>query len=351
MNICMDLGHPGHVHFFRHCATILEHRGHAVFFVCRDMPIVHRLLSAQGRSAVPMGSKRLGRAGLVLELAEHTARLSIFLRKNRIDVCAAIGGTFSVAAAKVAGVACVAFSDTDTAIMENRIVYPLVTCLATAEGYPYDLRDKHRRYKGFHELAYLHPEYFTPDPGVAARYGLGPDNPYSVVRLSAWEAGHDLGLRKASRAEKLEMVARLAAYGKVVVVPEGAYPRELAAVAPPLHPELAPEDFHHILAFARFCLTEGATTASEACVLGVPSLYCNPARPFYISELMEYGLLDVVAPGAGMSAAMEAHLVRHQDVEACRAVGARIVAERVNVARFAADLVESVAKDNRITSG
>lgn len=341
MNVCFDLGHPGHVHFFRHAAGLLEARGHRIFHTCRDMAIVHRLLAAQGRTAVSMGAKRQGRLGLGVELAGHTARLAAFLVKNRIDVVASIGGTLCVMAARLTGRPCVVFTDTDTATVENRIVYPLADCLATPTGYPHDLGDKQRRYKGLHELAYVHPDLFTPDPAVAARYGLDPDEPYSVVRLSSWEAGHDLDMRRALPAEKLALVARLAERGRVVVVPEGEHPKELAEVAPPLTPALAPEDFHHLLAFSRFCLTEGATTASEASLLGIPGLYINPARPFYIGELAAYGLLALARPGEGdLAAALEAHLPLADDRAACRDTARRIVAERVNVAAFAADLVE-----------
>ncbi len=42
---------------------------------------------------------------------------------------------------------------------------------------------------------------------------------------------------------------------------------------------LDPEDFHDLLYFASCCVTEGATTATEACVLGTPVLYANPVHP------------------------------------------------------------------------
>ncbi|WP_052360250.1 DUF354 domain-containing protein [Solidesulfovibrio alcoholivorans] len=335
MNILVDLGHPGHVHFFRHQIALWREKGHRVTLVSRDIPIVARLLAAYGLAATVVGTRRRGALGLGLELLERTAKLAPLLVRERIDVAAAIGGALTAPACRLAGRPCVVFDDTDTAGIENRISHPLAAVIATPAGYPRDLGSKQVRYDGLHELAYMHPARFTPDPAVAARYGFSPDAPYAVVRFSSWEAGHDLAARTASLAEKLALVAALQQKGKVLVVPEGDPPRELAA----LTPAIAPEDFHHLLALARCCVTEGATTASEACIRGVPSLYLNPSRPFYIGELALTGLLAVGEPGKGLVAALEALCDRFPDPAPARAAAAKFVADRIDVAAFAAQLV------------
>ena len=336
MNILVDLGHPGHVHFFRRQIALWRAHGHTVTLTSRDIPIVARLLAAYGLSATVIGTRRRGALGLGLELLERTAKLAPLLVRARIDVAAAIGGALTAPACRLAGVPCVVFDDTDTAGLENRISHPLATVIATPAGYPRELGEKQVRYDGLHELAYMHPAHFTPDPAVPARYGLNPGEPYGVVRFSSWEAGHDLAARTASLEEKLALVAALREQGKVVVVPEGDPPPELAAVTP----RLAPEDFQHLLALSRLCVTEGATTASEACLRGVPTLYLNPARPFYIHELAQTGLLAVGTPGAGLVEAFTALAGRFPEPGPAREAAAAFVAARIDVAAFAADLVE-----------
>ncbi|MEA5089002.1 DUF354 domain-containing protein, partial [Solidesulfovibrio sp.] len=340
MNILVDLGHPGHVHFFRHQIALWRGHGHAVTLTSRDIPIVGKLLAAYGLSARVVGTRRRGALGLGLELLERTAKLAPLLARGGFDAAAAIGGALTAPACRLAGVPCVVFDDTDTAGLENRISHPLATVVATPSGYPRDLGPKQVRYDGLHELAYMHPARFTPDPAVAARYGFSPAAPYAVVRFSSWEAGHDLAARTASLEEKLALVAALGQRGQVLLVPEGDPPRELAARTPPI----APEDFHHLLALARYCVTEGATTASEACIRGVPSLYLNPSRPFYIGELAQTGLLAVGRPGQGLAAALEALCARFPDPAPARDAAARFVAARIDVAAFAADLVERTAR-------
>jgi hypothetical protein len=340
MNILVDLGHPGHVHFFRHQIALWREHSHAVTLTSRNIPIVGKLLEAYGLAATVIGTRRRGALGLGLELVERTARLVPVLRSRRIGVAAAIGGALTAPACRLAGVPCVIFDDTDTAGLENRISHPLATVIVTPAGYPRDLGGRQVRYNGLHELAYMHPARFTPDRDVPARYGLDPDAGYAMVRFSSWEAGHDLAARTASLAEKLTLVAALEKRGKVCIVPEGDPPRELAALVP----AIAPEDFHHLLALARYCVTEGATTASEACISGVPSLYLNPSRPFYIHELAQTGLLAIGTPGEELTEVLEALFSRFPNAASAREAASRFVAARIDVAAFAADLVETAAR-------
>lgn len=342
MNILVDLGHPGHVHFFRHQIALWRANGHTVTLTSRDIPIVARLLCAYGLSTEVIGKRRHGAVGLGLELVERTARLLPLMRRRHIEVATAIGGALTAPAARLAGVPCVVFDDTDTAGLENRISHPLATVIATPAGYPRALGKKQVRYNGLHELAYMHPAHFTPDPAVPARYGLSPEEGYAVVRFSSWEAGHDLAARTASLEEKLALVAVLLRRGKVLVVPEGKVPGELSELAP----AIAPEDFHDLLALARFCVTEGATTASEACLRGVPSLYLNPARPFYIHELAETGLLTMGTPGQGLVEALEILLTRFPEPGPARTTAAAFVAACIDVTAFAADLVKGAGTGN-----
>lgn len=333
MNILIDLGHPGHVHFFRHAAAILAERGHNVSFVTRDIPIVRALLDAYELPAVVVSHKRSGVPGLALELAEHTLRLYPLLLRKRIDVCASIGGTFMAAAARLAGCAVVVFNDTETAPMENRIAYPLATRIFTPAVYPDDLGHKHTRYRGFHELAYLHPDRFKPRPEVLGKYGLSLGEPYALVRYIAWKASHDIGVVPATEAEKTALLEILAARYRVLLIPEG----EIAPRFRQLCLDIAPEDFHDLLVHAACCVSEGATTATEAAILGVPCLYINPIRPRNMDAVAAYGTLRQAAPGRDLPEALRAMLDAPPDREG----GRRLVADNRDVTGLIVEALES----------
>ena len=48
LNILVELGHPAHVHFFRHPIQIWREQGHQVLLVTRDKEITHALLDELG---------------------------------------------------------------------------------------------------------------------------------------------------------------------------------------------------------------------------------------------------------------------------------------------------------------
>lgn len=337
MNVLVDIGHPAHVHFFRHAVRELIARGHDVRLATRDLPVALTLLRAYDLPYRVVGARRRGVFGLALELACHSAGLLAMTRTWRPDVATAIGGTLLVAAARLRRCQVVVWDDTDTAVMENRITRPLAHRIMTPDVYPEDIGPRQARYHGLHELAYLHPRRFKPNPAILVRYGLSPDTPYAVVRLGSFEAGHDIAIRRHSPEALGGVIKALAKRGQVLLVPEGMIPEALASYV--VQPR--PEDFHDLLAFADFCLTEGATTASEACILGTPTLYVNPIITCYIRDLERKGLLAVAVPGQDLAATFAA--VSAQPAFQAREEAVRIFSAYDDVTTRIVDVVEGRA--------
>ena len=233
MHVLVDIGHPAHVHFFRHAIAALHERGHTTAIATRNIPIARRLLEAYNLPYHVASQKRRGRFGLARELFEHNAHMLGHIRRKRPDVCVAIGGTFMVHATWLCRVRRLVFYDTETALTANRITYPFATSVITPAYYPLPIRGDHKTYPGLHELAYLHPNYFSAEEQVLSRYGLSAKAPYFIVRLIAWEASHDLAVKPATgvAAEKLtgslnpREIALLGKYipGKIFVFSKAIY--------------------------------------------------------------------------------------------------------------------------------
>ena len=68
--------------------------------------------------------------------------------------------------------------------------------ICTPSSYKKELGEKHVRYNGTHELAYLHPEYFSPNPKVLDELDLSKDDNLFLVRFAAFNAAHDINSRK-----------------------------------------------------------------------------------------------------------------------------------------------------------
>lgn len=162
---------------------------------------------------------------------------------------------------------------------------------ATADTYG----PRHRKYRGYKELFYLHPSRFTADATIRTELGLSPDERLFVLRLSALTASHDFGERGLAREHVDLIVERLSSRGAVVVSSESPLRSDLSAlrVRAPLH------RFHHVLAAADLVVGDSQTVCAEAGVIGTPSLNCSSwsGRLPYQIELQErWNLIKTFKP-------------------------------------------------------
>jgi predicted glycosyltransferase len=118
----------------------------------------------------------------------------------------------------------------------------------------------------------------------------------SVVRFVGWDANHDIGHRGFSPAAKKEIIALLDEVGDVYISAEGDLPPELEEYRLNLPPHL----IHDLLATAEYYIGDSGTMATEAALLGTPSIRSNSFvkddNPGVFEELQhEYDLVYTTA--------------------------------------------------------
>lgn len=287
MNILIDINHPGQVHLFMPLARrTIEHGGN-VLFTARDKDVTLHLLETSGLPYVVCSKRGKGTLVLVRELFCKTRRILDEAGKFCPDAIVSLGSPPAAWAAARLHVPHIALEDTEHSTEQALLYLPFTRFVLTSTAFRRNLGKKQIRYRGYHELAYLHPKYFTPDPAIIAAMGLSPDRPYSVARFVSWQASHDIGRHGLGADQQRELIETLAASGPVVLTSEAPLPAELQkrCLIPP------PEHIHHFLAFARLYVGEGATMASEAAMLGTPAVYTNPLSAGTLEEQERYGLL------------------------------------------------------------
>ena len=307
MRILIDILHPAHVHFFRNFRQVMQDSGHDVLVTARDKDLTLELLDAYAIPAEVISTQRRGRMGLARELATRVRRLTTIARRFRPDVLTGIMGPAIAPVGRLLRRPAVVFYDTENATATNRWVYPLAAAVCTPDCYAAPVRGNHITYPGYHELAYLHPARFTPDPAVLATAGLRSGEPFSLVRFVGWQASHDLRERGLGPAAKRDLVEELARRGRVFVSSEGPLPDGLPADPIPV----PAAQIHHLIAAADIVVGESATMASEAAVLGVPAvLVADTGRGYTDDEERRYGLVRRVSPAnaAGVAAAVNEFL-------------------------------------------
>jgi uncharacterized protein len=281
MHILCDISHPAHVHFFRNAVNLWREHGHQVTIVSRDKDITTYLLDHYGYDHICISRMRRGKIGLALELLEHEGKLFCLSQKNTPDIFLEIAGTFIVHAASMLNRPSVVFYDTEHAKLSNSITYPFASVICTPSCYIGDLGKKHVRYLGYQELAYLHPNYFKPNENILNELKIQNGDPFYVVRFVSWEASHDIGHGGFTIANKRELIRQLSKLGRVFITSERGLPEEFEAY----RMSICPTKIHDLLAFSNLYIGEGATMATEACILGTPSIYMNTLTAGTIEEL------------------------------------------------------------------
>jgi hypothetical protein len=339
MRVLFDIAHPAHVHVFRHPMALLRSRGHEVVVTSRakecavdlldELGITHVTLSTQGRGGV---------RSLLRELLVRDLALLRTVRRLRPQVMAAVGGTFVAHAGALTGVPSLVFYDTENAVLQNAITYPLASCVIAPACYQSWLPRRHIRYRGYHELSYLHPAYFTPSRHLAVASGLAAEGHTFLVRLVSWKANHDVGERGWDAELLRRVVGRLAASGRVLISAEGPLPADLE-----VHRYRgAVSALHHVMAHCRAFVGESATMASECAVLGVPAVYAATTGRGYTDEQeARYGLVRNVRAleWPALEAALDGILAAPPEHWA--AARRRLLADTVDVAAFISGCIET----------
>lgn len=272
MHVLFDIGHPAHVHLFRHTAHALLARGDKVTITIRDRGIIGQLLDAYELPYAVASSPRRGLLGNALELLEHNWYVLKKCLVDRPDYL--IGTSVSVAhVGRLVGRRSVVLNedDADYVPLFAAITYPFANRIVI----PSMLRDKkgrkHLVHDSYHELAYLHPDNFVASSESLSFLGLNLGDPFFIIRLVALSAHHD-GSAVGLSVDQVEMlIEELEPHGRVFVNAEGELSDRLkshAFTAPPEH-------MHSILAQCRMLISDSQTMTIEAAVLGRPAIRCN----------------------------------------------------------------------------
>lgn len=287
VEIVITIQHPAHVHFFRHAIDEFREHGHDVHVFAREKDIAVDLLTAYDIEHEVLAGPTEGLAKKIAVQVRYELALLRRARAISPDVMLAIGEPGVVHVATLLGCRSILFSDSEHVGARRLLVYPFADLICTPDHYDGDLGDNHVRYPGYHELAYLHPNRFTPDPSIRDALDIDDLTPLVVLRLVSWTASHDVGNGGIENPEAL--VERLEAAGaRVLITAESSLPPSLRDYRIPLPNEAV----HDLLYDADLYIGDSATMATESAVLGTPAIFVSTIDTIgNMHELEEYGLV------------------------------------------------------------
>ncbi len=264
--ILIEVLHPAHVHLFRNFIRYLKENKIEFVVVSREKDITNKLLDYYQIPYLNLSKAQKGILKLLWEALTRDWRFFKLQLKHKFDVAFTTGTSFSAAH--------VSFftklkthnfieDDDDVVGLYCKVTYPFTDYIVIPDCLRYEgFESKRVIYPSYHELAYLHPNHFTPDEKILEKYGLEKGK-FVIFRLVSLTAHHDVGAKGISDELRKKMQALLGNY-HIVESFEGKAGNKVD-----------PWDMHHLLAFAKMIISDSQTMTVEAAVLGVPAIRVN----------------------------------------------------------------------------
>lgn len=280
MRIIIDVGHPGHVHLFKNFARQFEVQGNNVLFTCRSKEFVEELLDVNNLKYISVGKSYKSIIGKVFGLIRFTFSLLLVSSRFKPDLFLSHGSIYAAVVSSILKKIHISFEDTFN-FEQIRLYKPFTNCILTSKYDHPSLGKKNIKYSGYHELAYLHPKRFIPNPDVLKQLKIAKDERFFILRFVGWNATHDINHKGLSEQNKLLIVSELEKLGKVFISSEIELPEPLIKYKFPLHPG----KMHDAIAFSSLVFGESATMITEGAVLGVPGVYLDDTGRFYTKDI------------------------------------------------------------------
>ena len=266
----------------------MQEKGHEFFIVARDKDCTFQLLDSAGLPYVSRGKGSSGILGRVFYMLRTDATMVKQARKFNPHLFISFGSPYLAHAAFLLRKPHVVFDDTDHNPLVQLLYKPFTRAIAVPSCYTNKKTHKHITFNSYLELAYLHPNYFTPDTSITAQLGLSANTQYVILRFVSHKVVHDIGKRGITNDVKIRTVTEFSKYARVFVSSETELPDVLKSFAFPL----PPEKMHDALAYASLLYGDSASMAAEAAVLGIPAIYADQKGTGYTDELeARYGLV------------------------------------------------------------
>ncbi len=350
MNILFEVGHPAHVHLFKYLIGELEKNGYRTQIAVREREgMVGPLLEKYGFPYKMMKPNAQGMFGKAVTMIKNDMALLKIARKSKPDIFVSVASPYSAHVSTIIRKPHISLTDTEDAGLQLKLMVPFTETILTPDCFLKSFPEKkHIRYPGYHELAYLHPNRFTPDPSVLEYLGVEKGEKYVIMRFSAWDASHDIGQHGLqSDEERLNLVKEIEKYARVFISSEiplkGGLERRRINI--PIH------RVHDALYYASLYVGDGHKMAAESGILGTPSIIIS-TRWDRTGNFRDFvNKYDVVRAFKEIDEARDASLSVLQsktEAEKWRERAENMLAEKIDLTAFLRYFIENYPASHKI---
>jgi predicted glycosyltransferase len=348
MKIAVDINHPKDVNIFKNFIWEMEKRGHEILITASRKDVSFNLLDNLGFSYEKLGSYGDTLPKKIVNILPMDIKMYWAAKKFNPDIFLGFGSIRAAHVSKILGKPCIALDDTEHAAWEHRLYVPFTDVILTPNCFKKDFGKKQIRYNGYTELAYLHPNYFKPNPSVLDELGLGEHEKFVMMRFVDWQAGHDFGHKGLTSDVKLKAVKEFEKFGRVFISSENPLQKEFEKY----RISNFIDKMHHLLYYATLMYGESSTMASESAVLGTHAIYNDfEGRGYTTDEEKKYNLvynfrLDPASQDSSVEKGVELLKIPNLK-EKGREKRAQLVNDHIDVSKFLVGFIEDYPNSAR----
>lgn len=285
MKVMIDIGHPADFLLIKNFLKLWEKSDNEYFLTIRDKEVTKELVEAEGFKYLALGKPKEKPLGKVLGVFTFGYKLLKSSKSFNPDIFLSHGSVYLLVVSFITRIPHISFYANDSvASWHNQLIKYLSICILTPSSVKVDFGEKQVRYPGNHELAYLHPMIYKPNQNIN-NYEIF-NKKYVLLRFVSWNSIDDIGKKGFTDEQKVALVEKLKDRYNIFITSETELPQKLSKYKLEIPAYL----FQDVLYNAHFVLGESGSVASEAAVLGTPSIYFSSKKIGFLKELEDVGL-------------------------------------------------------------
>ena len=295
MKVIFLVYHPVDPYIVFETAKNIEKEGGKSFFIIVEKEgIIKKIVNSYGFKNKVIGTSKDSFTGKILNILTLVYNINKIVKDFRPDLIFSPATPYSSLACRLNNLPLICWEDTETATFNFKYSHKRIDSLLLIDSFYKELpSDNIIRFNGYKELAYLHPNVFNADDGILDELGLKKSDRIILMRFSALNAMHDIGLKSEADTNDdkiLDFIHKVENEYKAKVF-ISVTERDLDDRFNKYKLEINPSKYIHLLSFCSLYIGEGTTTASEAGVLGVPWIVLRDKPLGYLIDQEEkYGL-------------------------------------------------------------
>lgn len=274
MKILIDIGHPAHVHYFKHTIRQLISKGHLVIITARNKEMTFELLNNYNIHFISRGKGKNTILGKFIYLFVGAFKVWGIAKKHHIDLFLSFASPYNALASLLFRKPNISFDDTEHNKFNHKIYVPLSNFILTPLSFKKDFGLKQIRFDGTMDSAYLHPKYFKQKK---VKFHIRPNieqmKKKVILRFVSWNASHDITQYGFTNNDIYKLIYELTPYAEIYISSEKNLPAELKKY----HMSINPADMHYYMQSVDLFIGESGSMATEAAYMGTHSIVLNSA--------------------------------------------------------------------------